>query len=469
MLVRVGLGLNKDTRPKWLESWLSEKGLMLFLLKPETFMQTIFREPMDLLIISEGFFSGAGEKTIRKIAANPEGPLVLVLTDPDRGDSGAAFLAAGVEVVIPLSVEDSVIKETIENLLQKRLEYNSSRIRSGFHEAKIEDFVSESEVSQTFLRVARKVVPSNSSLLILGETGVGKERLAQAIHREGPRSRGPFIPINCAALPENLLESELFGHEQGAFTGAVRARRGAFELAHRGTIFLDEIGDMPLHLQTKLLRVLQDKEFQKIGGEKRIQVDVRIVAATNHDLQQAVDAGRFRRDLYYRLSVVSLLIPPLRERPNDVAILANRLVNELPPRSLHRRSIDEPSLEAMKAYDWPGNVRELMNVLERAILLGDGQNIRIEDLPSEIAAERKRTPIDPGSVTENFGLVKAAAMSWKQARIEFVARFEKSYFEELMRSCRGRIGEAARRAEITPRALHQKLTRHGINKEEFKV
>ena len=300
MLVRVAIGLSRENRHDWLESWLNEKGLMVFVVEPGSLFQTLLREPMDLLVCYEDFLAGKGEETIRKISASADSLAILLLIDPERNDSGASFLAAGCEAVIPDNVCDRVLKETIENLVQKKLETQPSRTFSGIREPKVEDFASESEAARNFIRVARKVVGSNSSLLILGETGVGKERLALAIHREGPRSRGPFIPINCAALPENLLESELFGHEQGAFTGAVRARRGAFELAHKGTIFLDEVGDMPLHLQAKLLRVLQDKEFQKIGGEKRISVDVRVIAATNHDLLLAVEKGAFRRDLFYR-------------------------------------------------------------------------------------------------------------------------------------------------------------------------
>lgn len=334
----------------------------------------------------------------------------------------------------------------------------------------IEDFASASKIAENFIRVARKVVASNSSLLILGETGVGKERLALAIHREGPRGCGPFVPINCAALPENLLESELFGHEQGAFTGAIRSRRGAFELAEKGTIFLDEIGDMPQHLQAKLLRVLQDKEFQKIGGEKRLQADVRVMAATNQDLQKAVESGKFRRDLFYRLSVVNIVIPPLRERPEDIGVLVRKMLNQLPPLSPQlSRTISAEALEAMMSYDWPGNVRELMNVLERAILLGDGQHVDICDLPAEIAGKEKKMicPVEPETDQMRLETV-SVPMSWKQARTACLDRFEKSYFHELMRSCSGRVGEAARQAGITPRALHQKLTRHRINKDHFK-
>lgn len=470
MLIRTGIGLTRNSPQRWLEAWLKEKGLMLFNFSPETVLQTVFREPLDLVIFSEDFLGISSLEIIKKINANSDAPKTLLLQRPDVSDTGPAFLAAGCEAVIPTTVSNQHLKETIENILQKLLESQSMRSNPAFREPRIDDFASESLSATEFVKIARKVVPSNSSLLILGETGVGKERLALAIHREGPRSRGPFIPINCAALPENLLESELFGHEQGAFTGAVRARRGAFELAHKGTIFLDEVGDMPLHLQSKLLRVLQDKEFQKIGGEKRIQVDVRVIAATNHDLQNSVERGCFRRDLFYRLSVVNIVIPPLRERPQDIPVLTRKLIDQLPPRSAQiRRRVSQEAIDAMLRYHWPGNVRELMNVLERAILLGNGETIEYDDLPPEIAmASPKKTSAESNAI--EFPALDTASeiKPWKELRDSFLEQFEKIYFENLIAACRGKIGEAAEKAGITTRALHQKLCRHRIDKNRFK-
>ncbi|MGM0599747.1 MAG: sigma-54 interaction domain-containing protein [Candidatus Rifleibacteriota bacterium] len=331
----------------------------------------------------------------------------------------------------------------------------------------LNDFQQQGE--KHFLKIARKVVNSNSSLLLLGETGVGKERLALAIHNESQRRHEPFIPINCAALPENLLESELFGHEQGAFTGAIRTRRGAFELAHRGTIFLDEVGDMPLHLQAKLLRVLQEKEFQKIGGEKALKVDVRVMAATNHDLPKAVQNKLFRRDLFYRLSVVSIEIPPLRERPEDIESLVEYFTKNLSAESeKSKTTVSTAAMTALKNYEWPGNVRELMNVIERALLLGDGRRIELEDLPPEIISNKScDNPPDlmPETVISQSEL---NSLPWKYARKLWLDRLEKIYFENLLKSCNGKIGETAKRAGITARALHQKMTQHGIDKKDFK-
>jgi transcriptional regulator with PAS, ATPase and Fis domain len=236
---------------------------------------------------------------------------------------------------------------------------------------------------QLFLEETRQIVSSDASVLLLGETGVGKEHLSKAIHAESHRSSGPFIAINMAAIPESLLESELFGHEQGAFTGAVRSRRGAFEMAHGGTIFLDEIGEMPLQMQIKLLRVLQELEFFPIGAEKPVWVDIRVIAATNKDLEAEIEKGNFRKDLYYRLGVITLTLPPLRHRKEDIPAMANHFLtmyNQKIGQAI--KQFSQAAMEALIAYHWPGNIRELMNVIERAILLCRSDTICLDDLPN---------------------------------------------------------------------------------------
>ena len=238
-----------------------------------------------------------------------------------------------------------------------------------------------------FVDLVKRVAESDTSLLICGETGVGKERLARAIHNQTERREGPFVSVNCGALPENLLESELFGHEAGAFTGATKQRKGRFEQASGGTILLDEIGEMPAHLQVNLLTVLQRREVTRLGGKTPISVDVRIIAATNRDLREDVKAGRFREDLFYRLNVVYLEIPPLRERPEDLPDLIGRFMRHF-RRSLGRKNLMEITEEAMQVllhHSWPGNVRELINVLERATLLARGDKITTQDLPPSIS------------------------------------------------------------------------------------
>ena len=228
---------------------------------------------------------------------------------------------------------------------------------------------------------------SDSTVLITGESGTGKEVLARALHAHSPRSAGPLVAVNCAALPGELLESELFGHVRGAFTGAVKDRVGRFELANGGTIFLDEIGDMPVHLQAKLLRVIQERKFERVGDSVSRAVDARIIAATNSDLQGAIAHGKFREDLYYRLRVVPIRIPPLRERPEDIALIAPHLLAHIGGRAGRSLRISPDTLEVLERYPWPGNVRELENTLEYAVTLCAGQTIQIEDLPPELLVE----------------------------------------------------------------------------------
>ena len=244
---------------------------------------------------------------------------------------------------------------------------------------------------QEALRMARTAAATTSTVLLLGESGTGKEVVARAIHQWSPRAEQPFVAVNCTALTPDLLESELFGHEKGSFTGAIAQKKGKFELADGGTIFLDEIGDLPPNLQVKLLRVLQDKEFQHVGGAKNIRVDVRILAATNRNLPQAMQKGAFREDLYYRLNVVSIMLPPLRDRRADVPALVRHFVEHY-CREMSRPTmgIESTTLARLQAYAWPGNVRELQNVIERAVVLAQGPEIAIVDLPVEVKEQEVR-------------------------------------------------------------------------------
>ena len=233
--------------------------------------------------------------------------------------------------------------------------------------------------------IIEKVAQTRASVLITGESGTGKELIARAIHFNSPRSEKQFITVNCSALPETLLESELFGHERGAFTGAVTQRKGRFELAHTGTLFLDEVGDMSPALQVKLLRVLQEMMFERVGGTKTLQVDARLVAASNRDLSREVEIGRFREDLYYRLKVIQIKVPPLRERRDDIPLLVHHFLQKVAKANgLPLKGVSHDALKHMYQHDWAGNVRELENVIERAVILCDGDEIRPQDLPEEL-------------------------------------------------------------------------------------
>ena len=253
--------------------------------------------------------------------------------------------------------------------------------------------IGEEPALKKVLKLVTKVAATDSSVLILGESGTGKELIARAVHEKSPRINKPFVPINCGAIPENLLESELFGHVKGAFTGANQNRAGRFELADGGTIFLDEIGEMPMLLQVKLLRVLQERSFEPVGGSRSVAVDVRVVAATNKDLEEEVEAGRFREDLYYRLNVVELSLPSLRRRQADIPLLCDYFNEKL--ETTKGRSVASFSPEAMaklKSYAWPGNVRELENIVERLSVFCMGEIVEVDDLPDKLLRSRSKVP-----------------------------------------------------------------------------
>ncbi len=400
----------------------------------------------------------------------------MVLSDEEQPEERAALLAAGCLAVLYTALPNHLLEEALSAALERRMQTAEETLlpRDALPPPQLSDFISASPAMETFMDVVHRVVASDATLLVQGETGVGKERLARAIHAESPRSAGPFVAVNCGALSETLLESELFGHEEGAFTGASRARRGWFELAHGGTIFLDEIGEMARHLQVKLLTVLQTREVQRVGAESSLLIDVRVMAASNRDLAAEVEAGRFRRDLYYRLSVVSLTIPPLRERREDIPGLVRGLIGRFRAEIPHRISgITPDAMEALCRYDWPGNVRELMNVIERAMLLSHTEQISRTALPTAISGLLPASPTDfptPQAVAQEQ---LSVPQQWLQqplqeARQQLLTEFERAYLTGLLTETRGRIDETARRAGIRPRSLFDKMKRLGLRKEDFR-
>ncbi len=329
------------------------------------------------------------------------------------------------------------------------------------------DFASVNARMAAFLDLVERVRASDVTLLIRGETGVGKEHLARAIHVASPRATGPFVSVNCAALPDSLLESELFGHEAGAFTGAARRRRGRFESADGGTILLDEIGEMPPHLQVKLLTVLQRRMVQRIGSDRPVPIDVRVMAATHRDLAQEVARGRLREDLYYRLNVVELAVPALRERPEDIPRLAQSHFAELRARRPEIEALGDDVLSALVAYPWPGNVRELHNVLERAVLLTHPPRVVLNDLPEAVRRGAPSVPALARTPTDPFA--DLLELPLRQARERLLERFERAYLEALLTRTRGRMQRAATLAGITPRSLYDRLQRRGLRKEEYRT
>jgi DNA-binding NtrC family response regulator len=284
-------------------------------------------------------------------------------------------------------VESQEILVVIDRALEhQRLRRENIRLKRQLREKfGFDNIIGTSEPMCQVFDIIRKVADTDSTVLILGESGTGKELVARAIHYNSYRQANPLIPVNCGAIPEDLLESELFGHEKGAFTHAIRTRIGRFEQAHGGTIFLDEIGDMSPNLQIKILRVLQDHQFERIGGQKTLKVNIRVIAATNRDLRELVQSGRFREDLFYRLNVIPIRIPPLRERRSDIPILVNHFMQEFSRKKKKPAGRVSPgAMRLLEAYDWPGNVRELENLIERMVILSEGEILDVSDLPEHI-------------------------------------------------------------------------------------
>jgi len=338
------------------------------------------------------------------------------------------------------------------NRERRELEKENQRLTQALTEKyATTSIVGNSNKIKEVFRLIEQVSGATATVLIRGESGTGKELVASAIHYNSPRSRGPFIKVNCAALPGSLIESELFGHVKGAFTGAHKDKPGRFELAGGGTIFLDEIGSIPIEAQVKLLRVLQEREVERVGDIKTRQVDVRVIAATNRDLEQAMGQGEFREDLYYRLNVFPIFLPPLRERPTDILLLADHFVEKYA--SLHRkdvRRISTPAIDALSSYHWPGNVRELENFIERAVLLSTDGVIHSYHLPPTL------------QTAEGSATVPSSSLD------EAVARVEKDLISDALKSSQGNMARTARLLKTTERIIRYKIKKHGLNPSRFR-
>jgi formate hydrogenlyase transcriptional activator len=321
------------------------------------------------------------------------------------------------------------------------------------HSTAFDGIVGESAVLKAVLQEVRLVAPTDSTVLILGETGTGKELIARAIHAKSNRSLRPFIRVNCAAIPPSLIASELFGHEKGAFTGALQRRLGRFEAANHGTIFLDEVGELPMETQIALLRVIQEREFERVGSSQPISVDVRIITATNRDLKAAVTAGTFRQDMFYRLNVFPIQMPSLRERADDIPLLVDYLIKDYAKKAGKKvGSIKSGTIEMLQTYAWPGNIRELQNVIERAVILCEGETFSVDEI--WLTRESPRLPSRAGSL------------------VATLANQEKEVIEAALVESRGRIAGpsgAAAKLGIPRQTLDSKIATLRISKSRFKV
>jgi DNA-binding NtrC family response regulator len=321
------------------------------------------------------------------------------------------------------------------------------------------DVVGCSVAMRELFATLEKVAPSDLTVLIEGETGSGKERIASAIHRSSRRTQRPYVVLDCGAIPKDLMESVVFGHEKGAFTGAVATRKGVFEQAHGGTIFLDEVGELDLTLQPKLLRLLETREVRKVGSERTIRVDVRVVAATNRDLRAMVGEGTFREDLFFRLSVIQVSAPSLRNRVEDIPLLAQEMLSSLDETSRFSEtlSLTQDAMQALMEHAWPGNVRELKNVLERASSLADKPLLQAHDM------FLTRSHVGPQDAIKQRGFEGVStSLIYKEAKKEVLSLFERRYLDELMKRTSGNISQAARESGLTRYHLREMLKRHDL-------
>jgi two-component system response regulator AtoC/two-component system nitrogen regulation response regulator NtrX len=410
----------------------------------------------DLVILDINLPEIDGLTVLSEAHKNNSTPLMIVITAYGSEKIAVEAMKRGAYDYIskPYDIEElrMVVHRALERLqlkeenLQLRMELEK---RSGYG-----PLLGQTVGMHRVFDLIEKVSQTDITVLIQGESGTGKELVAREIHARSARHGRPFITMNCAALPENLIESELFGHEKGAFTGAVKQRKGKFELAHGGTIFLDEIGDMSLNTQSKILRILQEQKFERLGGSETLGVDVRILSATHKDLLKEMEAGNFRQDLFYRLKVIDIVIPPLRERREDIPLLVEHYVRQFSAKHNKKvEGVDPEALKLMMKFHWPGNVRQLVNMLERSIVLTSGSVLRKEDLPDDLEA--------PAGFNDSF-FDDLMHLPFKQAKDRIVTGFMKEYLTRKLRDNEGNISHTAAELGIHRQSLQSMMRRLGI-------
>ncbi len=413
------------------------------------------KNPFNLAFVDLKMPGMDGIEVIKQIHKIDPDLMIILLTGYGTIDSAVRAMKAGAYDYItkPFPV-DEILMTAGRALEHQRLQTENIILKKTLaNRYKFENIIGASKSMDKMYEIIERVADSDSTVLIQGESGTGKELVARTIHFNSPRKDGPFIPINCGAIPEGLLESELFGHEKGAFTGAVATRLGRFELANGGTIFLDEVGEMPPALQVKLLRVLQSREFERVGGTKTIKVDIRILAATNQDLEEALKSGKFREDLYYRLNVVQIHIPPLRERKDDVPLLLDHFVvffNERKKKNIQGFSSD--AMKLLMDYRWPGNVREIENLIERLAILKGSGIIEAQDLPEKISTVYPITASGPISRFPDEGVDLTMEIN----------EFENRLILSAMEKANGVKSRAAHLLRLNRTTLVEKMKKKGL-------
>lgn len=421
-------------------------------------LELLRQEPVDVAVVDLRLPSMDGLEVMREAyRLNPE-TVVIIITAYATVDVAVRAVRDGAFDFIPKPFSMEQLEVAVDRSIAYRqlVEQNRQLQRELRHTYQFEKVVGHSPQMTAILDLVRKVAPTEANVLLRGDTGTGKEIVARWLHAASPRSQNVFMPLDCASLPETLLESELFGYEKGAFTGATSSRAGLLDAAAGGTLFLDEIGDLSTNLQAKLLRVLQERQYRRVGGHHLVEVDVRLLSATNRNLEEMLRQGSFREDLFYRLNVVSIHLPPLRERLADIAPLAQLFLNECPESARKEvQGISSAALMILQNYPWPGNVRELKNAICRAVSLTESNQITPLDLPPE--------------VLDAAGSYRRPAGRFREAKKQIVDQFERAYLEQLLADTGGNISQAARHAGMKRSALHRLLRKHNLRSTEFRT
>jgi DNA-binding NtrC family response regulator len=412
-------------------------------------MQILEANTVDVLVSDLRMPGTDGLALLRRAMALTSPPVCIMMTAYGSIENAVEAMQAGAYHYITKPVNLDELELVLQRALDsRRIEAENVNLRSQLDKKYgMENIVGHSAPMLRVFETVQQVAPTRATVLITGETGTGKELIAHAIHNLSPRKKGPFVAVHAASLSSSLLESELFGHEKGAFTGATERRIGRFEMADGGTLFLDEIGEIEPALQVKLLRVLEERAFERVGGQKTINVDVRLIAATNRDLRTMADQGKFREDLYYRLSVISVTMPPLRERRDDIPLLVTGFVDEFSRENgKNVRDITGDAMNVLMAYDWPGNVRELRNCIEQMVVLARSDRLTLRDLPAAVrggADLRKVSVVRPGSTIT-------------------VEEAERQLIIQALNECKGNRTTAAKKIGMSRRTLHRKLKKYGL-------
>ncbi len=422
----------------------------------ETFQQ-LETHPFDLILLDIILPDTDGLRVLEKIKQRDPEQMVIMITATKTVKTAVEAMKLGAYDYITKPFDVDELRLIISRALSTQaLKEENQRLWMEIDRSfGFDNIIGKSKVMKDIFKIVRQVANTRSTVLIMGESGTGKELIARAIHYHSPRKNHPFVTINCAAIPDTLIESELFGHEKGAFTNAIERKLGRFEIAHQGTLFLDEIGELSLMTQAKILRFLEEKEFNRVGGSKTIKVDVRLIAATNKDLPQQVKKGEFREDLFYRINVVPILLPPLRERKEDIPLLIDHFIKKFNSENQKNvKGVTPEALEAMINYDWPGNVRELENLIERVVALTQNEYIHQEELPIPFT-----------SISRTNGL-KESVLSGRLSFTKAEEEFEREIILDALRRTKFVQSHAAELLGISRRILKYKMDKLGITEEQ---